>query len=689
MILSNEISFVNKTVVVSYDFLRKFYTESAVKSSTSRLWQKAEKGWIVWQSVLEANEKAKREQDRKKLPSLKELQSVALSEQLENIVLEQFYSSSEAQDLVVHYGYELAKDYSEASAWLRMLTELGKDKQAIRRLTGYNTKTNLRKAAANILKFKNLKGLAITNAASLRVKEHHYNNLGVECIISGKFGNKNAAKTEVKDFHDITLVGLYMNIDKPQIYHIDSKYGVYAQYLDKCDAHGKEAMSVSWVKQHFSCERVQAIISKQRYGKKHQKAHFMNKIRSEKVKYSNSRIALDGIPIGATFMYKGELKWQYNLFPIFDVASGAVIGFSHGFNENTAMFKEAMRQAIHTANYKKFKEVVSDGFLKKNIQANDILAFACEKYNPVVQNPQENEAENMGFILQERFRKYPWWTGLGITTNKKESRPNRDFFKVKEAPAYSVFLKTIFKEVALYNAEIQENGNSRIGNYNQNFRKQSEFIHPSVLRRMFGDWTTRKIVAGMLEVQVGKKTYKYAVPEYADWLGNDQEFSKNQARVRVYFDKNDMSQVDICNIVDKDDLSKDKFKSTLNELELTSKTFSEHTEKTKSALGTQLKNRKSTKDFLDKEEEEYKKAQKELTMQEMVNSELKVPFTNDRNGKYKEQYNLAEAKYFEDYFSFGESGMMQKAAGDGIDYSEELEQEQKTESKTIKIPKRW
>ena len=689
MTLSNEISFVNKTVVVSYGFLQKYYSYEYLKKSVSlEKWQKAEKGWIVWQSVLDANAKAKREEDRKKLPTLQELEKVALSEQLENLVLEQFYSTSEAQDLVIHYGYELAKDYCEASAWLRMLTELGKDKQAIRRLTGYNTKTNLRKAAANILKFKNLKGLGASNAESLRIKELQYQKLGMECIISGKFGNKNAAKTEIKDFHDITLVGLYMNIDRPQIYHIDSKYGVYAQYLDKCQAHGKEPMSLSWVKGHFKCERVQAIISQQRYGKSDQKARFVNKIRAEKVKYSNSRIVLDGIPISGVHTNKGELKWQYTLCPILDVASGSIIGFSHGYQENTKMFKDAMRQAINTANHKKFKEVVSDGFLKKNIQAGDILSFACEKHKAIVKNPQENEAERLGLIIQERFRKYEWWAGLGITTKKKESRANRDYFDVKNAPTYAEFIKIVAKEMAMYNAEIQENGLSRIENYHQNFRKDAEFIHPSAMRRMFGEWTTRKIVAGELTVQIGSKEYKFAVPEYTDWLQNDQDFSKNKARVRVYFDPSDMSQVDICNIVDKDDLSKDKFKSTLNALELTSKTFSEHTEATEKALGRQLKNRKSTKEYLAEQEQEYKEANNELTA-----SELKVPFKNPlRKGKFKNDYNEAVAKEMENYFLFGESGMMQKAAGDGIDYSEQeqpKEDTQNSESKTIKIPKRW
>lgn len=251
-----------------------------------------------------------------------------------------------------------------------------------------------------------------------------------EVLISGKFQNSNAAKVETEE-QKATLIKL---LSDPRNLNDEQIVMIYNAVAERLDWKTITVRPVQVMRKKFGLETAAGRLGN---------TEFYNN-RAMQVKRSRPSLplymwSLDGWDVELYFQRTGTDKKGYTVTTysnrltvvvVLDPCTNYPIGYAIGEQENSALIKEAVRNAVnHTAELfgqrYRANQIQSDHYAMKAMFP--IYAVAGDKVTPArVKNAKSKPVERYFRSLNETYCQLCRnWSGFGITSDKKK-QPNAD-----------------------------------------------------------------------------------------------------------------------------------------------------------------------------------------------------------------------------------------------------------------------
>ena len=359
-------------------------------------------------------------------------------------------------------------------------------------------------------------------------------------------GNKNAAKAYKKDATDI-LLAMYAN-PATDVKHLESE--IFDRYNEV--ARGERRLvnpltgevftkdtkelplirSKSTIWNFFSNEWVKRITAKLRHGNKYYNDHYKGYVKGQKPKFALSFVSSDGQTVPFRLRINGNDTYKRaTCYFVFDVATGAIVGYSINLSETKALMAEAFGDMLRNTKGVCPHEVQLDNFGKSYLKDLEQIFPQVSFCKPF--SPQSKYAERfIGHFEQKYCRKVEGWTGANITGKNKHNahRRNPDYKQV----TYSL------EEIRLMYAQMVKKYNSEVVRRKGKTRKEllettvnpgCERIKETTLASLFGKVTMASVSNGYTRIEVDAKKYYFRVPDHAKVAAQ----FKNGKRVRVRY----------------------------------------------------------------------------------------------------------------------------------------------------------
>lgn len=210
---NQHVQIVQGRLSVSYTFLEQFYTKENIWYSVSKnTWEQSSKGWVFYESVLEANERIKRKDYKKDLPSLSELELSYNKAKTSNLpqYIGAFEKVSDLEYFTIKYDAQLAICLKKATGICRFLLSINGKKAA--KKYGFESKKAIYLAVLEYIKDNQntIKGVGNgTNMRYLQQKITDFKEKELEAITYDLIGNQNRRK--VKGITEKVLLYLAFN----------------------------------------------------------------------------------------------------------------------------------------------------------------------------------------------------------------------------------------------------------------------------------------------------------------------------------------------------------------------------------------------------------------------------------------------------------------------------------------------
>ncbi len=338
---NDNVQIVQGRLSVSYTFLEQWYSRPDDAVSKGR-WEISHKCWVFWESVLKANDKAKRQVDKKDLPSYQELELA--------------YNKAKATQLPYYFGrYENLKDLKyftkkydahigaclkRAAGILRFLINIKGKKDASK--LGFQSKKAVYLAVLGYLKDNQntIKGIGNgTNMRYLQQKVTDFKTNGIESITYGMVGNQN--RRLVKDVtKDVLLYLAFNEFNRiPQTAQLERVY-------DKFIREGRELVNTTTGEAYLakdcksiSHDAIYSLIKKNKDVRFALEYHYLTAltfqnrnlpfVHRNQPTFSLSKLTMDDKSI--RFKAKGGMNvWVYF---VFDMYSGAILSSPFGVDK--------------------------------------------------------------------------------------------------------------------------------------------------------------------------------------------------------------------------------------------------------------------------------------------------------------------------------------------------------------------
>lgn len=557
---------------------------------------------------------------------------------------------------------KMAHEHALACAYARFYTST---KPSECKSFGFANKAELRNAIHDRVKDLGLhpfKGLE--NIDRFGRKLTAYSKKGFKALLSKRWGNENRkiigksnSNDIIMEFHEATLLAIYANEGNPEKFrHIESYY----RYKFMCEEKGIEPVSLSTAKRFWMSDKVQAITAKARHGSKYSDDFWRPYVRREKAQKANLFISGDGVVGDVSYVTDSGIRTMMKFWIWMDWFSGAIVGFDIDNEETTAGINRSLRMMLNLNGGFAPIQLQSDNSSAITSKATKELLSKVLRYSPMgekgltlakVGNAKEKPVERVIPVLNDIFRNYPNWKGCNITSKSIESKANPDTFPTnKELPNESQVRQQIFETIQIYNNTIIK-GESRIKRYLNNIHKDCMQVGMLEQSTLFDQNRISTIRRGIVSINVNKQVFEYEVPKYHELLGSGA--IRNKGKVRVYFDIDNMDQVNLFNYLNEDDTTQDSYLSTCSEINKVNGSKYEMTALDNEHLGH---HKKRGNDFDEFQELKIKEAQ--LALSDEIN--IQLPFTAGNTSRFKTELDTSEARMYERYYRDAEKSRGRK-----------------------------
>lgn len=490
---------------------------------------------------------------------------------------------------------EKSKGYARKLAWIRFLASI--KPQSLRAIFGKTKEQVLNEAITLINEEQNpvfsIKSLAYLKTNLLvNYRKIANNDIETRCkwAVSGHFENKNAQKVTEKAkklIYNLYLDDSGVKLLYPQIHraYLDVIAGRRV-FLDSetGEVYGKgdnqlPALSEKTVYNLLEGDLVfKSWATKYRHGGKRYNDLYRPYVLGKKPKYALSLTSSDGETCPFYLKIKG--KDTYNratCYLVFDVMSGAIIGWAIGMRESKELMGDAFGDMLKKTNGIAPIENQLDNF-NKNFEAelSKIYPYIsyCKPYSP-----QSKYAERLiGVFENEYLRRVKGWRGSNIQSIKDNSKVNPDAGGV---------CYTIQELHQIYDNAIKEWNQGRIEMMFANINPDCKQIAPADVAQLRGFYTIASIHRGFIRIEVDAQEYVYEIPQYTSIL----EKIQNGKRVRVkYLPEKLQEKVWLYNFdnTDKQNLNLDSYLCEAVAAEATNRAKAEQNEDDLNVLGHHL-----------------------------------------------------------------------------------------------------
>lgn len=475
-------------------------------------------------------------------------------EKIQELVRRYYYNDKDFEFFSIKNGVEQgkARDLTLSAAVLRFLA-LNNTKTKVRALNFRGVETSkqlgeLTQRAFAYIEYGLKKAGKALSIKTLLVKAKAFlkKNFSLAFLIHKQNGNQNAAKAWQKNAQDV-LLGLYANpgsdikLLESEVYE---RYNAIAkgerEFVNEITGEliDSEAQklpvirSKSTIWNFFQNEWVQRITAKLRHGSKYYNDHYRPYVKGVKPNYSLSFASSDGQVIPFRLRVNGVDTWKRAVcYFIFDVKTGAVIGYSIAPRETKQLMSEAFADMLITTKGVKPCEIQLDNFGKSYLKELEQIFPEVSFCKPL--NPQSKYAE--GFIkhFEQKFcRNEEGWTGANITARNKHNahRRNPDY----DQRTYSITeIKAMYARlISAYNNEILKGTTqTRFEALENTINPSCEKIEETTLVSLFGKSTLSSVDQGYVRIWVNQQEHTFRVLD-PNAVGAKQV---NGQRVRVKY----------------------------------------------------------------------------------------------------------------------------------------------------------
>lgn len=367
-----------------------------------------------------------------------------------------------------------ARSMAEATAWVLYIKEVIMTRAFI--ALGVATIAEFYELCAKMIESRNMSSIQRSNGRSLR------NRITTlpdgrdeirECIVSGKYGNRNAAiigkKTMLVDettgeyveiaLHDTIVLALWMNLGGAGKY---TKVELYKRYQADMITMAERPMSLSSFSGYLNREDIKYLTTRKRHGKEYFDKMVQTYIPSRKLEYANSLWCADASgTINYAFIARnGKFKTRklYTIL-ISDVASGYIIGWAIGrakeSSENASLVREAVAKALLNPlnNNKEVLEFISDNHgAYSSAGAKQYLKRVARKVRRIKpHNSQGNPAERIFKVFKQSLKGLYNLMDTSFNATSIENQANPDYFKKDKLPTYSEAIIQLEQHILEFN----------------------------------------------------------------------------------------------------------------------------------------------------------------------------------------------------------------------------------------------
>ncbi|GAA4825417.1 hypothetical protein [Algivirga pacifica] len=617
--------------------------------------------WQAWQELeaqrlLKEQEEAQRAYDEAKLQEL--LKSYSTYEDMN------FYKAlqQEYKGITDRKAVEMGRSYT----LLKMCADFTDKQKVADTFQAINNITDFRKAIiAMIQQAKDsnpqaFTGLDISNPRAFARKFSQFMETKESdrrmLLVHGQYKNRHRKGTVIGQVgmteHEIIWIGLWENYGRSAKY---TKETVYSIYESICEDRKMSPRGFTTMKGFLNRLSTRILTAREREGYKAFNDHYSPYISALRSKKSLSIVSMDGGVLGIYYKFYNErgrcvTRKRLNMVFLSDHHTSAVIGFHISDTETGDAARRAVKMAWKVSGYHRGLELIRDnGSAFNNHLTRQLVEVVFEKDSPIkVGNSQQNPAEGMVRIIEQRFSSYEGWVGENITS-QGTLRPNPDYFpKEDNLMTREEVIRAVIEEIEAYNSEVLDCGRSRMQAFHEDINPLCEQVDQEMaLRANRLRSKPVKVNRGEISFTVDGKQRLYAADNFYEMAKYIDD--RNKGKVVLYYDDDCPEYIQVYNYDPKhpDNPDYDRFIEDFEEKGKTAKGWAEQTEETKESLGKQIKRR----DDMRKQVEEENAEIQELFEQEIDLGEVTLPFTRGRR-KHKEYQQSAEAaalsRMFED-----------------------------------------
>lgn len=433
---------------------------------------------------------------------------------------EQFLDHYTTED-GTHIRQDLLLQYKEACKYLDLIERITTKKA---KKLGFPTKQHFNQAVLQLIIANNIK---LPNTyQTLQRKLQAYKQQGAECL-TGKLGNSNSSKVQP---HLQQLLNAIYASGKCYINDVHKAYTQFiagnlqlvnhktGELFNKDDF--DTIISVKTIERHLKLPASISTTAKKRTGNLEYRSTHRPHAHRSKPNYSFSKISMDDISLPYK-LHNGERIWSYQ---IFDVASGAVIGYSFGKDKNKELFKAAIANMMALIVKNKYgmpaeievEQHISNTFKgDESIKEMDLLTDG-HIFNSVRWclggNPQEKNAENT--IKAKKYAHQAKKEGFAFRPFTKLEANRANASKTLKSYDYDEIVELELQNIAEYNNELHPNqtkykGFSRLQVLKNNINKNLSTPQMHAILPLIGKKTSTTIVRN---AYCSVKNNKYHLP---------------------------------------------------------------------------------------------------------------------------------------------------------------------------------
>lgn len=327
---------------------------------------------------------------------------------------------------------------------------------------GFSTRSEFEAAVIAMIKAHKVE--LPNHSKSLLRKLKQYREQGAMCMISKKIGNAN--RVVIDSLQKEWLISAYADHRKPSVEQ------VYKEYLEQCSDKGWMAANMRSVRRFLADKSTRQIVEVER-DPKIWKDKFGYSIHTKKPDAPCALYESDGTKLNLFYRNdKGKVVADLQMYVVVDVASEAMLGYSFGMSEDTALVKNAYRMAIQRTGVLPLQTRYDNGGSHKSAAMSEYISHVSNLHIPAMAyNGQSKYIEGtLGRFQARHLRLFHNFTGMNITTKSDDSRLNTSFLKSNGhlIPDLKGCISQAVEAIEAWNNTVTKRGVSRLEYFSKN-----------------------------------------------------------------------------------------------------------------------------------------------------------------------------------------------------------------------------
>ncbi len=433
------------------------------------------------------------------------------------------------------FNFEKAMQLMEAVAWARLLWKVCCTEDYI--LYGLNTVKIAYEVGASILAEKQLQGMKLSTAMSLRLKLREFPIGGTkkeQCafVIGTKYGNDNrrivGKQTVIDEYtgevmpfdaHQAAIYGSWMNIGAAN--KLYKKYLFEQKYCPMMTEMGLKSVSYRTFCAHTDEIYAKVFMSKERDGDKAFNRYYKTYMPCLPLEFANSLWVADGS--GTKLRYQkntatGVKAGTMYMVRVHDVATRALLGYSISpTGETKEMVLAALKMAVETSGGYLPLDFLSDNgssFTESSIKER-LTVLLPKVRNIKPGNSQENIAETYVRLFTEMGRPLENWGGTGFNAKSLQHLANPDYQHIDKLPTEELAYSQLLNLIDAWNNSPGADGLSPMERFKATRNEKSTQATEIAHRFAFGHETRIDLAKyrGFVVVHHDAKRYHFTIPD--------------------------------------------------------------------------------------------------------------------------------------------------------------------------------